>query len=629
MCGIVGILGPFDGSDKTAMLNKMNQAIYHRGPDDFGVWCGSHAAIGMRRLSIVDVGGGHQPMWHGSVGIVFNGEVYNHVAIREQLSSAGYEFTSHCDTEVILKAYCHWGEDFIGKLTGMFAICIVDLRTNQALLVRDHTGIKPLYYCQQQGNLYFASEIKSLKAALTIDDIDFESISDYLTFRYIPRDKTAWSGVHKLSPGHYLRIDLESNEVTKKCYWKLNFQSQARQRGRNYVAEFDQLFSASVKSQLEADVPVGAFLSGGLDSTAICAKAIELGHTDFHTFSVAFEHDTQFSELSYASEVAEHLGTQHHEVKVTQQQYLDFIKHQPYFTDDPLADLTSIPLYYLAVEARKHIKVALSGEGADEVLGGYTLEQSAMRADKRQFTKHIPRILLPLLRSLSPTDISAQLGAMMEQGWGGYVAATPEYMSVNMDEETKAALWNHAPSVTESLAKIRKEYQMVKSAHPIDKLQHVLSSSWLVDDLLAKADKMSMAASLEVRVPFLDHHLVDWAMQLPLEWKVGNKTCGYISKRVLRESVKALIPKSILERKKQGFPIPIYQWLEGDIGEQLESELMYDGFLDDWFKQDQLATIAKLARQGDGTAQHQFWLLYTLGHWKKNWLACPIVSPAL
>jgi len=620
MCGIVGIIGPLDSHKKILDLEKMNQAIYHRGPDDFGQWANEQAAIGMRRLSIVDLQGGHQPMWHESIGIVFNGEIYNHEPLRAELENLGQTFITDCDTEVILKAYCQWGESFIAKLTGMFAICIVDLNRNTALLIRDHTGIKPLYLIKDQGNLYFASETKSLKSALNINEIDFESIDDYLTFRYIPSDRTAWSAVKKLAPGHYLKINLTTLAIEKKCYWQLNYQSATISKKRDYVQEFDDLFTQSVKSQLEADVPVGAFLSGGLDSTAICAKAVELGHNNFHTFSVAFEGDNEFSELNYARDVANHLGTEHHEVLVTAQQYLDFIKRQPYYTDDPLADLTSVPLYYLALEARKHIKVALSGEGADEVLGGYSLELSAMRAHKRRLTKYIPPFMYPLLQSVTPHDISRQLGAMNTQGWGGYVAATPEYMSINISEQTKKALWKIEQPPTDSLAKIRAEYQLAHSEHPIDKLQHVLSSSWLVDDLLAKADKMSMAASLEVRVPFLDHHLINWAMELPISWKVGDKKSGFISKRVLRQSMKKLIPQSILERKKQGFPIPVYHWLETELGEMLEHELLEPGLLDDWFNLDALATITHLARQGNKQAQHEFWTLYTLGQWKRNWI---------
>jgi len=620
MCGIAGIIGSLDKKQKLEQLSQMNQAMFHRGPDDYGEWANELAGIGMRRLSIVDLAGGHQPIWHQSVGIVFNGEIYNHQTLREELIQLGYEFFTESDTEVILKAYCQWGESSLSKLIGMYTICIIDLERNTAFLVRDHTGIKPLYIATYNSNLYFASEIKAFKNVIPLSDINFDSIDDYLTFRYIPSDNTAWLNVKKLTPGTYLKICLKELSIEKICYWQLNFRSEPISKSRDYVKEFDQLFSESVQSQLVADVPVGAFLSGGLDSTAICAKAIELGHTNFHTFSVAFEQDTEFSELSYAAIVAEHLGTQHHEVIVTQKQFLDFIKKQPYFTDDPLADMTSVPLYFLALEARKHIKVALSGEGADEILAGYSLENDARRADKRKLTKYIPTFLYPLLIEIMPQHVKHQFEVMHQQGWGGYVSAEPQYISRHMEDSDKLTLWNTRPNEKSSFDKIRNEYKKALSDHPIDKLQQVLSSSWLIDDLLAKADKMSMAASLEVRVPFLDHNLINWAMRLPVEWKVGDKTSGYSTKRILRETVKSSIPKSILERKKQGFPVPVYKWLERDLGKQLGDELLSNGFLNDWFNQNKLEKIVMFARNGDINSQHNFWLLYTLGHWKKTWI---------
>lgn len=621
MCGIVGLLGNLSAKDKLFAINSMNDKIVHRGPDDFGLWANDQAGFGMRRLSIVDLNGGHQPIWHENVGIVFNGEVYNHHELRKDLIDLGYNFTTKSDTEVVLKAYYCWGESFLQRLTGMFAICIIDLRTNISLIARDHTGIKPLYLCNHQGQIYFASEIKSFEGILPLSEIDYSSINDYLTFRFIPSEKTAWKNVKKLKPGSYLKTNLETMETQHLIYWQLNFNSKKIDKTTDYVKQFDTLFTQSLTGQLLADVPVGAFLSGGMDSTAICARAMQLGQKEFHTFSVAFEGDTEFSELAYASLVADTLGTTHHEVIVTKQQFLDFLDKQPYFTDDPLADLTSIPLYYLCVAAKKHVKVALSGEGADELLAGYDLHHAAQRASKRQFTSFFPKSSLKLMAHVANSKFKKQLELMIAGGWGSYVAVEPEYISTNLTNQQKSDLWISFNENYDSYDVIRAEYHAAKSPNPVDKLQQVLSSSWLVEDLLAKADKMSMAASLEVRVPFLDHRLVDWAMQLPLDWKTGNSKEGYTTKRVLREAFKHYVPSSIIERKKQGFSIPIYKWLETDLGDELFQKMIAKDFLDDWFNIPTLEKIFLQARQGNKNQQHNFWVLYTLGLWKKRWLS--------
>ena len=375
MCGIAGLIGRFCADDGRRLAGRMNQALVHRGPDDAGIWSTDGFAFAMRRLSIIDLEGGHQPMWSegtegGGIGIVFNGEIYNYRDLRRELEAKGKSFRTHSDTEVILRLYASEGVDGLARLEGMYAICLYDPRTRCVHLIRDRLGIKPLYYAEIEGRFFFASEIKAILAALdSRPAIDHRSLSHYLTLRYVPAPASIWEGICKLEPGHRLTVDLQAKSHTIHRYWSLDINSSPLEAGRDYLGEFESLFLEAVEKRLvAADVPVGVMLSGGLDSSAVSAAAVELGHKAFNTFSVAFEEGGGFSELSYAREMAEHVGANHHEVVIGKDDFLGFLPDFVRFSDEPLADLASVPLYFVSRLARQHVKVVLSGEGSDEIL---------------------------------------------------------------------------------------------------------------------------------------------------------------------------------------------------------------------------------------------------------------------
>jgi asparagine synthase (glutamine-hydrolysing) len=604
----------------------MNRAILHRGPDDVGEWGTGGFAFGMRRLSIIDLAGGHQPMWtEDGVGIVLNGEVYNYRSLRQNLQNDGYSFKTNSDTEVVLRLFHRDGLDAIGQLEGMFAICLFDSHRQAVHLVRDRLGKKPLYYGRLDGRFYFASE---LKAILAVADgrppVNLQALHHYLTLRYVPGPETIWQGLWKLEPGHILTFDLSRNDYSIQRYWHVDFNSAPLCPGHDYLREFEDLFLPAVEKRLVAsDVPVGTLLSGGLDSSAVSAAAVELGHRDFHTFSVAFEGGGEFDETNYARETAAWAGAKHHEVFIGEQQFVEFLPDLVYYADEPLADLASVPLYYVCRLARSEVKVVLSGEGSDEILAGYSLEQMAVKFRRMKMLEQlVPRPLLRLGGALAPSrKYRVALDSLVEAGVGGWLGVQSWHMTRYWMEAEKNALWRERQdfSTTEDL--IRSWYAASSSSEPIDQIQQVMSRSWLVEDLLMKADKMSMANSLELRTPFLDHRLVEWAATLPLAWKVGDKSSGPVSKRILREFCKTRLPERVIRRPKRGFPVPAYEWLKGALGEWAEDLVAKSSSrLATYFDSAAIARTASAARQGDVGAAHKMWALVILELWFQRWL---------
>lgn len=625
MCGIAGLAGRYSASEAAELAGRMNQAIVHRGPDDAGLWSTAGFAFAMRRLSIIDLAGGHQPMWtDDGVGIVFNGEIYNYRALRQGLEAEGYHFRSHSDTEVILHLYHRHGLEMVQQLEGMFAICLYDPRQGRLHLIRDRFGVKPLYYGLLDGTLYFASEIKSILAVLPQrPGLDRQALHDYLTLRFVPAPDTVWQGIHKLPPGHHLTYMLGTGETRLARYWQLRFAAQAPDPTRDYPGEFAALFLAAVEKRLmAADVPVGVLLSGGLDSSAVSVAAVELGHRDFHTFSVAFDEGGAYDETGYAREVAAHIGSRHHEVRIGRDQFVEFLPQMVHGTDEPLADLASVPLYFVSQLARQDVKVVLSGEGSDELLAGYNFERIGHMLDR---LNAVERWLPAGLRQrLGHLPLGGAAGGWLKlwsrHGWRQMLAAKPYHMTLHWDEAEKDALWREARARNSTVGKLHAWYAAANGAHPIDRVQQVYSGEWLTEDLLMKADKMSMATSLEVREPFLDHALAEWAAALPIEWRVGNKQVGYRSKRILREFCAKRLPKSILERPKRGFPVPAYRWLAGPLKGWAEDLLFGPGNrLAELFCMERVRPVFVRAVTGNEAAAHKIWILIILEHWLRAW----------
>jgi asparagine synthase (glutamine-hydrolysing) len=626
MCGIVGVLAVESMHEGLHIVEKMNHAILHRGPDDVGEWGTGGFAFGMRRLSIIDLTGGHQPMWtEDGVGIVLNGEIYNYRSLRQNLQTDGYSFKTNSDTEVVLQLFHRNGLDAIGQLEGMFAICLYDPRRQAIHLVRDRLGKKPLYYGWLDGQFYFASELKAILAvADKRPSVNLQALHHYLTLRYVPGPETIWRGLWKLEPGSILTFDLSRNDYSVQRYWHVDFNSAPLCPERDYLREFEDLFLPAVEKRLVAsDVPVGTLLSGGLDSSAVSAAAVELGHRDFHTFSVAFEGGGEFDETDYARETAAWAGAKHHEVFIGEQQFVEFLPDLVYYADEPLADLASIPLYYVCKLARSEVKVVLSGEGSDEILAGYSLEQMAVKFRRMKMLERLfPRPLLRLGGALAPSrKYRAALDSLAEVGVGGWLGAQSWHMTRYWMEAEKHTLWRESQGFSTTEELIRLWYAACPSSEPTDQLQQVMCRSWLVEDLLMKADKMSMANSLELRTPFLDHRLVEWAATLPLAWKVGDKSSGPVSKRILREFCKTRLPERVIRRPKRGFPVPAYEWLKGALGEWAEDLVATSSSrLATYFDSAAIARTASAARQGEVGAAHKMWALVILECWLQRWL---------
>ena len=623
MCGIVGVLRAGTAQSGAQIAARMNATITHRGPDDFGSWATDGVAVAMRRLSIIDVTGGHQPMLtDDGVVIVFNGEIYNYRGLREELQRAGYIFRTTSDTEVVLNLYHFAGVAGLERLKGMYGICIVDTRSGNVHLIRDRVGIKPLYYGTEQGRFFFASEIKAILAGMSgKPELNSDAISHYLTLRYVPSPDTVWMGIHKLQPGHRLTYHLADGSWCIHRYWQFHFASEPLDPERDYEQEFEQRFLGAVESHLlTSDVPVGILLSGGLDSSAVAAAAVELGVRGLSTFSVAFKDGGQFSELPFARQVARHIGADHHEVVIDEREFINFLDDFVWHIDEPMADLASIPLHYVSHLARQHVKVVLSGEGADEVLAGYNFEKFAELADRRERAiSWIPRAAFRLGSWCTRGQRARTLRTMAEEGWSGYVKAWAVQDAIWSDNEKRKFWCNGTPAVTRDI--LLSQFDTLSSPKPVNQSQQFSCGDWLVEDLLMKADKMTMANSIELRVPFLDHSIVDWAQSLPLRWKVGDRASGYVSKCVLRSYARKHLPREIIDRPKQGFPVPAYLWLQGKLGQWANDRLMQsDARLGRWIQMSEVGPTLAAARGGDIQSAHKIWVLIVLDAWARRWL---------
>jgi asparagine synthase (glutamine-hydrolysing) len=631
MCGIVGIVGELSREECLAVVRRMNEAIIHRGPDEDGAWAEDGFGFGMRRLSIIDLAGGHQPMWDEptGTGVVFNGEIYNYRSLREQFEARGLkQWATRSDTEVVLRTLVEDGTDGIQTWNGMFAVAAWDSRKKNLTLVRDRLGVKPLYYFWDGKVFLFASEIKALLASgLVARRVNRQAVWDYLTFRYVPEPETIWEGVRKLPPGHLLRF-ARGGEPQIARYWESDVVADERERRDDVEIEreFAALFEDAVNLRLVAsDVPVGVFLSGGLDSSAIAAAAVEQGHKNFHTFSVGFDDGGEDNELPFARRVAEHVGARHHEVVVNQKQFLAELPEVVRAADEPLADLTLVPVLALSRLAREHVKVVLSGEGSDEILAGYNLDRMEQEWDRvRALQQRVPRALLASGAALSKLALPRSFGQRFEKLAGSPLSewnrrALP-HMTRYFDQGEKEKLWR-GESFADSDRVLEAQYRAARSNDPLQQLLAVYQKSWLVEDLLMKADKMTMATSLEARTPFLDFRLVEWANRQPNRVKVRRERSGsYTTKSVLRRFCATRLPAEILTRPKKGFPVPAYRWLrEGLDGWARDTLLGAESRLARAFDREAMSRLIENSRQGIGDASHRVWLLLVLEIWLRTW----------
>jgi asparagine synthase (glutamine-hydrolysing) len=630
MCGITGWFQlEVAEVERLPLLRRMCEAIRHRGPDDQGFYVDGHVGLGIQRLSIVDLEGGHQPMAteDGSIQIVFNGEIYNHAAVREELRRSGVSFRTVSDTEVILRLYEREGLHGFEHMNGMFGVAIWDHRNATLHLVRDRLGVKPLYYFWDGKTLIFGSEIKSILASGRAQrSINPRAVWDFLTFRYVPAPETIWAGIRKLPPGHRLSIRAGEQEPEILRWWDIPMRTAYSPKpDAEYEAEFANLFGDAVRLRMLADVPVGITLSGGLDSSAVAVAAHAAG-CDLKTFSVAFGDSPDTNELPYAREVARQLGADHHEVVIGQREFMDFLPDFVWHTDEPLADLASVPLHYVCKLARQHVKVVLSGEGSDEVFGGYSFDRWARlwdeaRAARRRSTWSAgrlgavaARVLPAVARDRELATVECDLRELSE----------PLNMTNLWSSRSKTAMLREHPTWPDSLDVVRSQLARLGPQEPLNQALYVYCQDWLVEDLLMKADRMSMANSLELRTPFLDYRLVEWAGELPTRLKVGPGGDGvYRTKEILRRYARTRVPDDVITRPKQGFPVPVYEWLSGQLSNWARETLLSPQCrLRTWFEAQSLADVvhAGSAPDGDITARHRLWNLLILETWMHRWL---------
>ncbi|WP_147532688.1 asparagine synthase (glutamine-hydrolyzing) [Bacillus marasmi] len=561
MCGFIGCVHEKTQEyrdDQKQLFQNMNNIITHRGPDDDGYFYDEHIQFGFRRLSIIDIECGHQPLTYENerYWIIFNGEVYNYVELREELIKAGLEFATHSDTEVIIALYSHLKEKAVERLRGMFAFVIWDKQEQTLYGARDPFGIKPFFYHETKEQTYFASEKKSILLALEKETLNHESIQQYLTYQFVPEPYTMTEGIYKLEPGHYFTKKIgEPMKISR--YWRAAFKPVHKSEA-DFVKEIRDVMYDSVKIHMRSDVPVGSFLSGGIDSSIIASIAKEF-HPGIKTFSVGFEHNG-FSEIDVAKETAEKLGVENISYIITPEEYINELPKIMWHTDDPLADPACVPLYFVAREARKHVTVVLSGEGADELFGGYNIYREPQ--DLEVFNK-IPAIGKSLLKGIAHIMPEGMKGkSFIERGITPMEERYIGNAKMFTEEEKRQIL--HVFNDSVDYRDITKPlYQESRGYDPVDQMQFIDIHTWMRGDILLKADKMTMAHSLELRVPFLDKAVFDVASKIPTSLKTANGTTKYI----LRKAVEGVVPDHVLTRKKLGFPVPIRHWLKAEMND--------------------------------------------------------------
>lgn len=617
MCAICGIVNFEHGhfvDDGT--VRAMAATMAHRGPDDAGLMSDEQACLGFRRLSIIDLAGGHQPMFNedGSVSIVFNGEVYNYRDLHAGLVRAGHVFRTKSDTETILHAYEEYGDDCVKQLRGMFAFAIWDRRNRRLLLARDRLGIKPLYYYANGRFLAFASEIKAL---LTIPGIpremDPEALDQYLALRYVPGERTMLQNIFRLAPGHTLSVQDGNVRVSK--YWDISYSEDPHVKREDAVEQFRALLDESVRLRMISDVPLGVFLSGGLDSTAVLASMAKItGGERIKTFSIGYEATNEearrSNELEYARLAAERFGAEHHEYVLTAQEFGDFIPDLVWHLDEPLGDASCIPLHYIAKVARNHITVALSGEGADEILAGYGIYGRMLALERMTHIGPLKRIL-PWLADSAPERVR-HWARLADTGYRGVCRGFTAQVRRELIGSQR---------LRRSEEQIQQTFDayLRQASHlsPLNRMLYADAKIWLPYDLLLKADKMTMGNSIELRVPFLDHKLVEFAASLPDNLKLN----GREGKFLLRQAMRGVVPDAILNRPKKGFPVPIASWLRGPLWPLLRDQLLAPNrAIGDVLNRRTVTQMVSEHETGQANRSDELWTLLVLEMWGQQFL---------
>jgi asparagine synthase (glutamine-hydrolysing) len=603
MCGINGLFY-FDPSHpvEADLVSRMREVARHRGPDDYGTYVQGHVGLGFNRLSIIDLSGGHQPMSNedGTIWIVFNGEIYNFQSLHEDLLRRGHRFQTRSDTETIVHAWEEYGEACVEKLRGMFAFAIWDGRRRLLFAARDRLGIKPLYYYADSNRFAFASEMKSLLELPDIPrEIDAAAVGEYLRRRYVIAPNTLLRGVRKLEPGH--TITVSEAGVNVRRYWEVPLQEPLRISEAEAMERTGEILEDALRIHLVSDVPLGAFLSGGIDSSCVVGLMTKLGVADIKTFSIGY--DSPESELDYARVVANHFHTDHHELRLTPVGFREILPKIVWYMDEPVGNTASIPLYFLSEFARKKVTVALSGEGSDEIFGGYPIYRRMLGFEafnRLPLSGAAGRVLAAVAGDTKVKKYAEMLGRPLEWRYGGVGGL------FSRAQASRLHLANDF-----SMDSVAAAYRNCAHLDALARMSYVDLKTWLPDDLLTKADRMTMAHSLELRVPFLDHHLVEFAARLPRHLKIRGNTTKYLLKRWAER----LLPREIVHRTKKGFPVPTRSWFRGDLqGFAREVLLARNAIAREFFSASEIERLLEAHQREDRSDQIYSLLVFSYWH---------------
>ena len=603
MCGFCGFTGQIATPEE--ILEKMKNKIIHRGPDSGGSHIDTGIAMGFRRLSFLDLEGGHQPIYNETrdMVITFNGEIYNHQEIREELIAKGHVMGSGADTEVLIHGYEEWGEEILQKLRGMFAFVIWDKKNETLFGARDFFGIKPFYYTIANGNFIYGSEIKSILEHPDVKkEVNPVALENYLTFQYSVLEETFFKGIFKLMPAHCFTF--KNGKLDIKRYWEPVFEPDHSKSLDQWVDEIDAAMQDSIQAHKIADVEVGSFLSSGVDSSyvAACFKGDK-------TFTVGFDYQN-YNEIDYAKALSEKIEIDNYSHLISEQEYWDSIGNVQYHMDEPLADPSAIALYFVARTAAQHVKTSMSGEGADEFFGGYNIYRE-------------PHDLLPLTRL--PRPVRKGLGAMAQKlpkmkGKNYLIRGSKDLQerfignAFMLNEQERERILKHPTGKFHHTQLTKPFYDKVKHLDDVTKMQYIDIHFWLIGDILLKADKMSMAHSLEVRVPFLDRVVFDVARRVPTEHKVTKEN----TKFAMRQAAHRYLPDMVAEKKKLGFPVPIRVWLKEDKYYNIVKDAFHSPAAQEYFKTEEIMKYLDDHKAGKADNSRKIWTVYMFLVWHKQ-----------
>jgi asparagine synthase (glutamine-hydrolysing) len=621
MCGICGIINrdPFNPVDGRVLKNMCNK-IFHRGPDDEGIYLNRNVGMAVRRLSIIDIDGGNQPITNedGSVVVVYNGEIYNHLDLRNKLIKKGHKFKSRCDTEILVHLYEEYGNNLVEHLNGMFAFCLYDKNSDKVFMARDRLGIKPLYWINTKDWILFASEVKAFLEFPEFNPaLDYEALHHYLTFRFVPAPMTLFKDVKKLLPGHFIEYFSSKRYLGQTKYWDLNFEHSigiiSPDKSEKIV---HNLVKDSVDTRLMSEVPLGAMLSGGIDSTIVVSCMKNGSRQRVSTFTINYEEEGSHNEREFANIAANHLQTDHHDITISFEDFMNRLKQMVYFMDEPIADPAAIPIYDLSSYAKKYVTVLLSGIGGDELFAGYNVYKEAVYS---KYLNYIPNfiwsnITLPI-SNLVPNACFGKNFIQRVREPIENIFLGSSFIYGGFSESSKANLY------TDSFREYQKNFDshdIVRSIlgadspkRNLDKMIYLDTKLWLADSHLIMIDKMSMANSIEVRAPFLDHRLVELAAGIPKNLKINL----FNSKMVLKKAFRTSIPKVLINRKKQGFSTPLQKWFSKN-----EDDLEYllcntKNLINQYIRNKSIKRLIKINQSGKGDFSANIFTLIILEMW--------------